>query len=449
MTDANIGKDVCSSGFHRLGVAEIFKSFFKCLSGVPARRGTRGPCHRWTPVGAGSLFVGMILDQGTCITARFEDVRRCLGESIAASESIGVSFNGLLNALSRFGNDAVDAVRSELRRRITAAQRPRRGDLVLAVDSSKFILPATRSNEDCFGIADNGTIPQSLLTAIVDLGTGTPWDWRVVKARGCERANLLEMIPQLPRQAILLADRLFVGHSTWHALNAQGVGFVIRVGANVSLIKDLLPESDLEIDERKGTVYSWPKAHRKTSPPLRLRLVTVKASGTRIYLITNILNRDRLSDKAVAELYRRRWGVEIIFRTLKQSLGFDRLMSRSGTRAAVEANWMMIALGILAALASRVTRTNKRSRSRFSPAKGILALRRAVLGIAHHSAKAVLDAIDNAVERIRERSSSKVARNQRKTRNSPKRDTGKPPKVSPATAEMKRLAAEWKPPPRE
>lgn len=406
---------------------------------------------RWSPSGSASLMVAMMFDNGNCFTGRFDDVRRTIGEEIAAFAPLGRSFNGLLEAMSRFGDAAVEAARGELRRRLKALHRSgrRRRDLVLAVDSSKLMLPATTSNEEAFGIADNGTTPQALLTAVVDMDTGMPWDWRVVKARGCERRNLLAMVPQLPQDAILLADRLFVGHALWHALNRQRVKFVVRVGSNVRLIRDLLPESDVKVDRRSGMVYSWPKDLRRTSPPLKLRLITIKIAGGRMWLLTNVLDRAILSDDAAARLYKRRWGVEIAFRTLKQVMGFERLKCHSGSRAAVEANWMMIALGLLSVLAKGAMPKRDEDQWRFSPAKGLRILRSAVLGVVRDSADGLLARLANARERKYKRRSGKAARTRRRTRTTPERDSGKPPRINKATKALRLQAANWKPPPCE
>ena len=45
------------------------------------------------------------------------------------------------------------------------------------------------------------------------------------------------MVPELPPQALLVADAGFVGYDFWQALLTAGHHFVIRVGANVRLIR--------------------------------------------------------------------------------------------------------------------------------------------------------------------------------------------------------------------
>ena len=55
-------------------------------------------------------------------------------------------------------------------------------------------------------------------------------------------------------------------------------------------------------------------------------------------LVTNVLSKTRLSDKQIVEIYKARWGIELFFRTFKQTFGRRKLRSHS----AENANWNWI-----------------------------------------------------------------------------------------------------------
>src|SRR5207249_625934 len=116
--------------------------------------------------------------------------------------------------------------------------------------------------------------PHLALTLLWHLGSGLPWSWRQSSSQMGERAHLLDMLPALPERALLVADAGFVGYDFWEALLTAGHDFVIRVGANVTLLRRLG-----YYRESQGRVYLWPDSKRdRGRPPLVLRLV-VAAGG--------------------------------------------------------------------------------------------------------------------------------------------------------------------------
>ncbi len=136
--------------------------------------------------------------------------------------------------------------------------------VLLAVDGSKENLTRTGDHERVFGIADNGWCPQAFITAIAEVHTGLLWDWRLDRARASEKHHLLDMIPDLPDDALLLADAGFVGLPIWEKLNTEGKHFLIRVGGNVHLLKDLWPKT-----KAGGATSSTPGQRTPTKPALR------------------------------------------------------------------------------------------------------------------------------------------------------------------------------------
>ena len=159
----------------------------------------------------------------------------------------------------------VEAAFAPVRRRGNCRQRKRTGRR----RSPKKQAAASRQKK--------ATSPQLWLTLLWHVGSGLPWAWRTGPWGSSERDQLVAMVPELPAQALLVADAGFVGYVFWQALLTAGHHFVIRVGANVRLVRQLGWTR-----EHAQVVYLWPdQAARKRQPPLVLRLVVVH-DGKRI-----------------------------------------------------------------------------------------------------------------------------------------------------------------------
>jgi len=135
-----------------------------------------------------------------------------------------------------------------------------------------------------------------------------------------------------------VADAGFTGYDLLRELQRRGLHFLIRVGNNVRLLKELGEYSR----ENKHTVYMWPLT-RRARRPLTLRLILVGNT----YLVTNVLEPTRLSHKAAADLYRLRWAIEITFRSLKQTLRRHALRSGTARHCRLELAWAIIGLWAL------------------------------------------------------------------------------------------------------
>ena len=72
-----------------------------------------------------------------------------------------------------------------------------------------------------------------------------------------------------------------------------------------------------------------------------------------VYLVTNELKDKSLTRRQAGEIYRRRWGIEIQFRSLKQTFGRTKLRSRTPERAIVELQWSLIGLWMIQLLAHK------------------------------------------------------------------------------------------------
>lgn len=248
-----------------------------------------------------------------------------------------------------------------------------RGWLLFAVDGSRFETPRTTANECRLGCAGKeSTTPQVFQTTLQHVGTGLVYDFRLGPGTDSERRHLDELRAALPPQSLLTADAGFISFDLCRWLIAEQHHFLLRVGANARLLTGL--GWDIEIEGT--TVYLWPQRQRQI-PPVVLRLIVLKTAGKHpVYLVTNVQDEQQLSDNDAAELYRLRWGIELYYRSLKQTLGHKTLRSRTPHKALAEQTWHVIATWLLHLLTVRALIAVGKSPASWSAAKAREAVRR-------------------------------------------------------------------------
>jgi hypothetical protein len=310
--------------------------------------------ERWTPRYLVITALLMACLGGDLLTDRFATARRALVRMYVTRRRPGKSYQGFTAALQKFG----DALLAELAGHLRIEMRQIAGDrwlidgwLVFGGDGSRFDKTRTTANKKhfkCGGKEKTG--PQQFLTTLFHVGTGLPWCWRAGDAKASERHQLRAMLPQLPAGALLLMDAGYTGYDLLKDIIASGRSFILRVGAGVELLRDL---GYGYREERNGILSLWPKfARQRGEPPLTLRLVSViDRKGRRMHLLTNVLERPRLSDAAVRKMYRLRWGVEVLFRSIKQTMQLRKARSWTPKAAEQELEWGMMGVWMLGLLA--------------------------------------------------------------------------------------------------
>ncbi len=183
------------------------------------------------------------------------------------------------------------------------------------------------------------------LTLLWHMGLHMPWGWASGPSYSNEREHFRAMLAgqEFPENTLFCADAGFTGYELWRAMAEAGHAFLIRVGSNVRLLRKLGYAR-----EGRGVVYFWPDhAARDRHPPLVLRLFALQVGRCTMWLVTNVLDRRRLSEAQAARLYRLRWGVELQFRAVKQTFGRRKLRSRTPDRARVELDWSLVGLWLI------------------------------------------------------------------------------------------------------
>jgi hypothetical protein len=337
-------------------------------------------------------------------------VTDAFADATASSEKIsGVkplsTYQGFLGALTRWTGTFIPLLWAVLQARMEewGGEFWRIGIWVpIAFDGSRSTAPRSKANEDALCAAHYGQgmtaryrkkkskgmrrkrnqrnraqpqEPQAWITLLWHMGLRLPWCWRLGPSNSSERAHVMDMVAaeKLPKNTLFCGDAGFVGYPLWSEILRSGGQFLVRVGANVNLLTE-----SVDFQRRKnGLVLCWPKAMMKAGqPPLRLRLLRVRIGKTNVWMLTSVLDASRLSARQIVKFYKMRWGIEIEFRGLKQTLDCGKLCCRNPQRLLVELHWSLLAMAVAELFALR-EQLSARQRTalgnKYTPAKRSLA----------------------------------------------------------------------------
>ena len=97
-----------------------------------------------------------------------------------------------------------------------------------------------------------------------------------------------------------------------------------------------------------------------------------------VFLLTNVLDSSRLSARQAREIYRRRWGIEVAYRTIKQTFDRREWLSRTPRTVLAEHTASLLGLWILQVLSLKSLRRAHRDPRQWSPSRTRDVTRRAM-----------------------------------------------------------------------
>lgn len=391
--------------------------FGNLLSAIPFRADAR-----WTPQQFVSTAVLWSMGEAKTLTDRFDAARQQALTLFPGPEAaVGASYQAFMKMLAVWSDVLISLLLQWAQRRMAGVPRAfvdACGFVLLGIDGSRIALPRTAENEHALSAGLNPScrlrgrrrrrarkqaeIPSLWLTTLWHIGLGLPWRWKLGPGNASEREHLRPLLEDLPAHSLIAADAGFAGYDHWQLMLQRGVHFIIRVGEGVHLLHTLGRYERLE-----NRVWLWPeRAARQGQSPLMLRLVEIRTADASIWLVTSVLSHQRLSDRMIGEIYRRRWGVEIFYRDFKETLGKRKLLSRTPEHARLELHWSLLSL-LLVMLSARLRQQDRpqdRQQDRQPAAiprktstSGVLrVLRRSLRGL-YESVKSLHDALQAAV----------------------------------------------------
>lgn len=314
-------------------------------------RPQHGP-QRWNLHPLVMVMVLMTWTSGDSEAERFASARAFYVARHQREKRPGASFQGFQQALAKLPQPVLQALLAAVRQRLTQLYQrywSSNGFVVLACDGSRLECPRSAALEKRLGCCSKpDSAPMLYVTALVLLPAGLLWSWCVGPGTASEHEQLRQLLTTLPRCALLVADACYLGYDLYADILRVQAAFLVRVSSRAYLYTQ--QRQPLK-DYRQGLVYYWPgAAQRAGRPPLCLRLIRVGGKkGQDVWLLTSVLEPERLSRHQAAEIYRWRWRIEGVFRTYKRTLPKLKLWSRTEALVYREAEVSLLALQLLLA----------------------------------------------------------------------------------------------------
>jgi hypothetical protein len=410
-----------------------------------AGRGARRRPARW---GTQPLILVLLLMTWCCGDSqpeRFETAKAFCTALLPRRRRPGKTVQGFQKALAKLPARALRTVAAGVRRVLAARLAGRWSDdgfVAVGCDGSRVECPRTAELEHRLGQAGKDrAAPSVWVTALVHLRLGVPWAWRVGKGTASERAHLIDLLPLLPAAALLVADAGYFGFELTRRLVTAEVSFLLRMSSNVTRYT----ERQVVLERyRDGVVYYFPAPKHRPAAPLRLRLIRVRARRRKddVWLLTDVLDRRRLTAAQAARFYRRRWESEGQFRAYQRTLAKVKLVSRTVRLVHREAEGSLLALQLMLAQgALAVSGRRGAAAAVCSPRKVLLAIRQELYGLIRRGRPGYYEQLRRAARERRTRTSAKAIRDwpRRKPHEPPK-----PPRLLTLTDEQKAVICRLK-----
>jgi len=356
---------------------------------VPRRR-----AWRWQTQPLLFVLLGMTWCAGDSLPERFETACAFYVALHQRRRRPGKTFAGFEKALGKLPMPVLRAVATALRGRLAQVFAQRLwvdGFIPLGCDGSRLACPRSQELEQRLVLGKKrkrkrkpkaapaspastkpraASCPQLWVTAVVHLGLGVLWSWRLGTGHANERAHLRRLVDTLPRGTLLVADSAYVGYELLAGLQAAWLTFLVRLSSRAPLY---VPDKSTLKKYREGLVYYWPQTmQQQDRPPLQVRLWRVRGDKGDVYLMTNVLEEQRLPRRTAAKFYRWRWRNEGLFRTYKRTLGKVKLMSRTVAQVHREAEGSLLATQLLLAQGALALAPTASGRSELPSARKVL-----------------------------------------------------------------------------
>ncbi len=202
--------------------------------------------------------------------------------------------------------------------------------------------------------------PIARMLVLLSLSTGMLHGMAMGPYQGKQTGELAlfrELLDQLDPDDILLVDKLFCTYFMIALLLERRVDIVVRLhqarGIDLRRAKRL-GKNDYLVTWERPDRPDWmdQETYERMPETLQLRLIRVNISepGFRtksLDIVTTLTNAEKYSKEDIAELYGRRWLVELDIRSIKVTLGMDELRCKSPEMVRKEAWACLLAYNLV------------------------------------------------------------------------------------------------------
>jgi hypothetical protein len=271
-----------------------------------------------------------------------------------------------------------------------------------AIDGTSLSLPDTQKNQRAYpqsGRQKPGCgFPLLRLLGVFSLSTGVLLDYAKGNKHQSELRLLRGLLDGFQRGDLAVADRGFGGYVLLALLRRRGVSSLFRL--HQSRAADLRKGKRLG---KKDRLFTWgqprlrppwlPQCLWQTIPEqLTVRVIRfpLHRRGYRteaVTLVTTLLDPENYPAQDIAQLYLRRWKIELWFRDLKTSMGMEVLRCQSPQRVHKELEMFLIAYNFIRCLMVQAGAINHVTLDRLSFKGSVDSVRQFSLAIAQARSK--------------------------------------------------------------
>lgn len=262
----------------------------------------------------------------------FRDIWRYLViEPLGTFPVVKMTYEGVRKRLLSLGSGALQELSEHIRVVLEQRDRPvHRSALALASFATEIVAldestwdKLKRLLTELKSLPEND--PHLLMGKIAGLYDLRRQQWRCLQLRtnvlaGCN-VGILPLLEGLPRASLILADLGYFAFEWFDTLTEMGYFYISRLRENGTYITTHILYQDEEHDVLDAIVFLG--TYRADKAAHAVRLVQWKLNGIRYRYITNVLDPLQLPMLEIAQLYARRWDIELMFKLLKRELGLS------------------------------------------------------------------------------------------------------------------------------
>jgi hypothetical protein len=236
-----------------------------------------------------------------------------------------------------------------------------RGRTVKLVDGTGISMPDTASNQACYrqphSQAQGVGFPLARVVGVICLSTGAVLEAAIGAYAGKGQSELSlfrSVLSSLSPADVLLGDALYCEYFLIATLQAAGVDVLFEQhGSRRTDFRrgQRLGQRDHRVLWRKPERPQWMSREQYAHFPGHLTVRELKVEGRT--LVTTLLTPRRASRAQLAQLYDRRWNVELDLRSIKTTLGMATLSCKSSAMVHKELWVYLLAYNLIRLLMSQ------------------------------------------------------------------------------------------------
>lgn len=175
------------------------------------------------------------------------------------------------------------------------------------------------------------------------------------------RVNDITAAQRMPVEAgaTYVFDLGYYDYAWWAKMHAAGCRIVTRFKSNTplaSIAENPLPEGSAILSDRVGTLPARQAAYRRNPFQAPVREIQVKTeTGKVLRILSNDLEA---SAQEIADLYKRRWAIELFFRWVKQTLKIRHFLGTTENAVRIQIAVALIAFLLMRLVQQAVRDTN-------------------------------------------------------------------------------------------